>query len=647
VNAAFERAKLSPPHSPALVVLRWLLTFALIFASGALGFALPRLGSRLPLLILPSGFAVAAMYRWGWRMWPAVFTAGVAIDLSTHQPLVASIGVGIGLAAGAALSARVLEWRGFDASFSRAKDVPLFILAAAVGMALAPAFGFLGFYLAGVTAEASRPINWIRWWSNSTAGVLLVAPCLVAFSRRGLAQFTEHWAEGAMWLFGVAIFCGAIMLAPSGPNIRPPIALLAVLLIVIGAIRFGLLVAASASFAISMLTAYSVAFDRGVFSNISELHGLITIWTLSAVLTGLTLIITALLAERDAAALDRLRAEQRYAQIFNDSPQPIWVHDPVSRKFLMINEAAVRQYGWRREEMLAMSVEALLPPGASFGPMNDDGEAARSSAAEPFETRHLTRDGRVLEVEVWTRPTNFGGQRAELVFAFDVTERRAFGSALIEAVAHEQRRIGQEMHDGLGQELTGLALSARALANRAERERDAIAGDLGELASLASSCIQDARLIVQGLSPLTDAEGSLEAALETLARRSSLSGTGVRFRARHEAPLTVELKVRNHLYRIAQEAVQNALKHSGAHCIDIELCTRERSVLLEIIDDGRGVPTERMRDPGLGMRTLRFRASAIGGRLTITRRPGGGNSVVCEAPQTRERARPAAEGAAS
>jgi signal transduction histidine kinase len=175
----------------------------------------------------------------------------------------------------------------------------------------------------------------------------------------------------------------------------------------------------------------------------------------------------------------------------------------------------------------------------------------------------------------------------------------------------------------------------RALANRAERERDAIADDLDQLALLATSCIQDARLIVQGLSPLTDADGSLEAALEALARRSSLSGTPVRFRVRNEAPLDIDLKVRNHLYRIAQEAVQNALKHSNAHAIDIDLSVRHGSVRLEVFDDGRGLPPPDARGTGLGMRTMRFRSVAIGGRLSMGRRAGGGNSVVCEAPQAR------------
>jgi signal transduction histidine kinase len=110
-----------------------------------------------------------------------------------------------------------------------------------------------------------------------------------------------------------------------------------------------------------------------------------------------------------------------------------------------------------------------------------------------------------------------------------------------------------------------------------------------------------------------------------------LSGTPVRFRARHDAPLNIELKVRNHLYRIAQEAVQNALKHAGATAIDIELGYGQDGLRLEILDDGRGLPVDHPNGAGLGMRTMRFRASAIGARLLIGRRADGtGNSVVCD-----------------
>jgi PAS domain S-box-containing protein len=613
-------------------MLRLALVFASIFAVGAIGFSLPSIGSRLTLSLMPSGVAFAATYRWGRRMWPAVFLAGLVIDLWNHQPLWASLGVGIGLAGGAWLAAWLLERVGFDSSFSHAKDVPLFILAAAAGMLLAPTFGLLGFYFSGAKEFATDPSHWVRWWGNSTSGALLLGPLLVAYGRNSFDRFLKHWAEGAVWLLGLILCCAAILLSPAALG-RPLIVVFANILIVIGTIRFGLVPAAGASIAISIMTAISAAFSIGTFARYNELQGLVTIWSFIASLSGLSLIITALLGERDSASLEVLRAEQRYAQIFNGSPQPLWVHARDSLKFLLVNDAAVRQYGWTREELLARTVGVLSPEAkrSALPPPRDQAVTAEPSP-EPFETQHVTKHGRVLEVEVWTQSIDCGGQPGELVFAVDVTERRAFGQALMEAIGGEQRRIAQEMHDGLGQELTGLALSVRALANRAQKERDAISVDLDQLALLATSCIQDAHRIVQGLSPLTNADGNLDAALGLLARRSSLSGTRVQFLSRYETPPLVDLKVRNHLYRIAQEALQNSLKHSGASSIDIELRSRSGGLVLSVIDDGLGPAADADSRSGLGMRTMRFRASAIGAALSITRGANGGNSVVCDVP---------------
>jgi PAS domain S-box-containing protein len=612
--------------------LRLLLVFVSIFGVAAIGFSLQRFGGSLTLSYLPNGIAVAVTYRFGRHVWPAVFLAGVAIILWTHQPLAAAIGVGIGLASGAWASAWMLERSGFDPSFSRAKDVPLFILCTGAGMTLGPLFSLSGYYLSSRKDFATDPSHWVRWWGNAVAGALLLGPLLMAYNRKSFERFTAHWAEGGLWLCGLLVCCASIMLAP-GDLGRPLIVVFAFILVVVSAMRFGLVLAAGASFVISTMTAISAAFSIGAFSQFNQLQGLVTIWSFIASLSGLSIIITALLGERDEAGNEALRAEQRYAQIFNGSPQPLWVHARDSLRFLLVNDAAVRQYGWSRDELLSRSVEVLsaglnqpvLPPV-------HDAFVTADLPLEAFETQHRTQDGRLLEVEVWTQSIDCGGQAGELVFAIDVTERRAFGQALIEAIGGEQRRIAQEMHDGLGQELTGLALSVRALANRAQKERDAISVDLDQLALLATSCIQDAHRIVQGLSPLTNADGNLDAALELLAQRVSLSGTRVKFRSRHEAPPAVELKMRNHLYRIAQEAVQNALKHSGAKNIDIELWSRPGDLRLSVIDDGQGLAADVERGLGLGMRTMRFRANAIGGRLSITRGANGGNSVVCDVP---------------
>ncbi len=132
------------PDRVATFTVRLIIVFASIFVVGVLAFTLPSLGGRLSLPLLPSGIAVAAAYRWGRRMWPAVFAAGMAIELWLHHTFPEAIGVGAGLAGGAWLTAWLMERGGFDSNFSRAKDVPLFIVAAVIGMTLAPTFGMAG-----------------------------------------------------------------------------------------------------------------------------------------------------------------------------------------------------------------------------------------------------------------------------------------------------------------------------------------------------------------------------------------------------------------------------------------------------------------------------------------------------------------------
>ena len=126
-------------------------------------------------------------------------------------------------------------------------------------------------------------------------------------------------------MIGLLVCCASIMLAP-GAFGRPLIVVFAFILVVVSAMRFGLVLAAGASFVISTMTAISAAFSIGAFAQFNLSAGLVTIWSFIASLSGLSIIITALLGERDSAGIEALRAEQRYAQIFNGSPQPLWVH---------------------------------------------------------------------------------------------------------------------------------------------------------------------------------------------------------------------------------------------------------------------------------------------------------------------------------
>ncbi len=623
-----------PRVPPAL--LQGLLLAAVVYATGALGFALPHFGARLALPLLPSGVAVGALVRFGRGLWPAVFAAELAVELGNGTGLLQSLIVAAGLPAGAWVTTRTLERRGFDPNFARARDVPLFLAATAVGMALTATIGVLGLSMGRALPGAASLVDWARWWSNTIVGVLLVAPLLIAARRASIERLLERPLHAAVFTAALLLVVAGFALTTDpalAPGVRSPMLVASTVLVVIGTMRFGLFASAAVTLLLSTVAALSFAFDRGLLHGLPEIGGLVLLWSYVGAMTGFELIVTALLAERDAAAAERLRAERRYAEVFEASPQPLWVHDPATLGFLLVNQATERQYGYSREALLGMRVTELAAPGeerAVPGP-----EVTPRGDGEPFETRHLSHDGRVLEVEMWTRPIDFGGQNAVLVFATDVTERKALGRALIDAIAGEQRRIGQEMHDGLGQELTGLSLSMRAIATRAERERLPFAADLEQLASLIAACIQSARRIVHGLSPLSGADGNLIAALNGLAEAGSASGIQIRVNTRLEAPLTLPLEARNHLFRIAQEALQNAQKHANARHIDIEFAVRSDSVRLAVLDDGRG-PPDPAQPPtaGLGMRTMRYRAASIHGRLSIRPRSPRGTAVLCEAPQT-------------
>ena len=629
-----ERAR--RPPSAVVRLARALLVFGAVFATGALGLGLPHLGARLALPLLPSGIAVAALVRWGRGLWPAVLAAEIAIDLVNGASPVRALIIGSGLPAGAWLTAWMLARRGFDRDFARSSDVPLFIAATAIGMLLPATVGMLVYQISAPAPTATALVGWFRWWSNTTVGTLLVGPFLIALRRESLAPLARRPFESTLFVAALAALGASVLLLPTPGmpllSVRGPLFVLALLLLLVGAIRFGVVVSSASAFTLSVVVGYAFAFDRGMWAHLAVLPGLVTLWSFVVAAVGLVLIVTALLAERDAAATEQLRAERRYAEVFEASPQPLWVHDPQTLGFLLVNQATERQYGYSRDALLGMRASDLGAPGEEH-PVPAANAAPRGDG-EPFETRHVTRDGRLLEVEMWTRPIDFGGRPAVLVFAADATERKALGRALIDAIAGEQRRIGQEMHDGLGQELTGLSLSTRALATRAQRDRLPFAAELDQLATLITTCIQSARRIVHGLSPLSGADGNLVMALRSLAETSSVDGLAVRVNTRLEAPLTLPLEARNHLFRIAQEALQNAQKHAGARHIDIELSVRADTIRLAILDDGRGPPAPALASSGLGMRTMRYRAASIGGRLSVRPRDPNGTTVTCDAPQT-------------
>jgi len=214
------------------------------------------------------------------------------------------------------------------------------------------------------------------------------------------------------------------------------------------------------------------------------------------------------------------------------------------------------------------------------------------------------------------------------------SERQHLEAALLDAVGGEQRRFGTDLHDGLGQELTGLSLLLSALTNTARAAHSPHTGDLQQAGEVAQHALQSCQTIARGLSPIGSTEGGLITALRDLVTRlKGPSGPRLEISVSEVARLGLSPAASDHLYRIAQEALTNALKHAHANSIKVTLDVERERVRLEVCDDGSGVEAVGKSAPGLGLRTMRYRASMIGARFEIAPFGPNGTRVICDCPQ--------------
>lgn len=212
----------------------------------------------------------------------------------------------------------------------------------------------------------------------------------------------------------------------------------------------------------------------------------------------------------------------------------------------------------------------------------------------------------------------------------DVSQSRWLERRLLTVTDAEQQRIGADLHDGLGQQLTGLSCLAAALRDRLKVRSPDDAGAADTIARLASDAIAQSRALARGLCPVQLENAGLVVALEEMAGQARmLHNVDCRFETRGAAPNCDHLAAL-HLYRIAQEAVHNAVRHGKARNVRIVLSSRRQQHRLVVTDDGCGFETAAHGSaPGGGLRLMGYRAAMIGGVLATDSRPGQGTRITC------------------
>ncbi len=303
-------------------------------------------------------------------------------------------------------------------------------------------------------------------------------------------------------------------------------------------------------------------------------------------------------------------------------------------RVVYVNPALTRLTGLPAAELIgipATALDALGPPGSELR------RALAEQRAFSGECALHSRDGERRIVDCHVTPVLDGaGKRTHWATILrDVTANKRLEQEVLTISESEQRRIGQDLHDGLGQHLAGIELMSQVLEQRLRKKpkADAEAEQADRISRHVREAIQQTRMLARGLSPVGLEADGLMGALRQLARNTeSIFQVACQFEC--DPPVLVaDHDASTHLFRIAQEAVSNAIKHGRAKTILIELQGGPRNLVLRVSDQGAGFPKETSGPPGMGLRIMQYRAGMLGGSLSIERPPNGGVRIVCAVEQ--------------
>ncbi len=324
---------------------------------------------------------------------------------------------------------------------------------------------------------------------------------------------------------------------------------------------------------------------------------------------------------RHAATLKALhKSHERFRLLFERSMDAILISNDRGQ-FVEANSAACRLLGLSPELLLTRTWNDL------FAENLDQASERRSETRGELTFARPNGERCFIEFSSTQLAADLN-----LSILRDVTERRDLEREIQEISEREQRRLGQDLHDGLGQSMTGIAFLAKVLQQKLQARAIEEAEAAGNIASLINEALAQTRRLSRGLCPVVLDSNDIEAALEQLAENlRTLFSIGCELHCDREITIA-DNAVAVHLYRIAQEAATNAIKHGHAKNILLSLTGNGSRVILKIKDDGIGF-SQAPRGKGMGLRVMQHRAQMIGATIRVRQPKEGGITVTCSIPR--------------
>jgi len=276
--------------------------------------------------------------------------------------------------------------------------------------------------------------------------------------------------------------------------------------------------------------------------------------------------------------------------------------------------------------------------GAPLLPLFEQNEESRSlfadtadDSAPPVEIQLFHRQGRGIPVEIThPRPVRFQGEASFILTIRDATERQRLRGEILRASSFERQRLAHDLHDGLAQEISGINFKARALQTVLDERLPEESPAAAEIVKHLGEALAHARHLAHGLDPAVERQNFATLLEKLTFNTERLFRVTCTCDADHGIRIASPTVAQN-LYRIAQEAVHNAIRHGRAHSVQISLSSTDSSLFLAVLDDGTGFSPPKSNS-GMGIRTMQYRATAMGGSCQIQTRPEGGTAVRCTIP---------------
>lgn len=664
----------------APLFVQTMIVFASYYACAQLGFLMSIPPGVVTPVWIPSGLAIAAILLLGKRVSGGIILGSFLAnflrlqdDGSFFTPFAVSLAISFGSLAQALLGAFFLGRlsRGYDL-FDHVQNILKFICVALCVCIIGSSTGVAALFFSHYIALEQVHVTWWTWWTGDLVGILCATPLLLIWSEPlGKIRGRNSQVISRIPLyFSLLIATTLLIFGPpilNGPFRHFLFPYLLVPFVVWAAFWFGKRGVTVSTLLISGMAIWGTSQGHGPFFKDDLSRSFLMLEPFIAILSITGLLYSAALSERKGASDESKKIQQDLVEFIETAPVGLhWVGP--NGIIIWANAEELNMLGYKREEYIGHhysefheghvlddmlerlknhqqmqnhEIEVRCKDGSIKHVMRSCNVLWKNGTF--MHTRCFSRDiterkkaendlmhaHARLEREVLHRTQElFDAYKA---LEFEMGERMKAQKDILEVSEREQKRIGQDLHDGIAQQLTGLAYMSKTLQNKLQEKSPAESEDMEKILDVLKRAIEDTRRLSRGFYPVELEKLGLFPALNELCMDAEKMFS-VRCHSHFDESIDIkDMAVASHLYRVTQEAVSNAMKHGKATEVRVNVEKIDGHIVLSIEDDGIGIQEDNV-EPRMGLRIMRYRAKMIGASFDIEKREEGGTRVTFSYP---------------